>query len=104
MKYEPITLNGRTIDLRRGVYDNGRLAIFAECDGAPYGRATVNLPDAWLTGDRCAFMDTNNSRALVDRIEELGIAEWTFAQACSGYCTYPEFQFDEEWLATVPTM
>lgn len=105
MKYEPITLNGETIELYRSTYaDNGRLAIVAMCEDGPYGVATVNLSDYWLTNERCAFMDTNNSRALVDRIEELGIGEWTFGQARSGFCTYPEFEFDEEWLATVPTM
>ena len=74
----------------------GGLAIIMECDDGPYGVLTVNLEDYPTSGNR-AFVDTNNlSDAILDWIEQNNLGQPTGRQGFSGYCIYPEYEFNLE--------
>ena len=90
----------------------GGIAIEALCEEAdpdidpepwlePYANVTVNL--GVPCGERCAFLDTNNSRHLVDWMVEQGLVVLTGATMPSGFCIYPEGRFTEEFLAACLT-
>lgn len=86
-------------------YSNGRLAVAAyiveeddEEFGMEYGNISVNLVFAEQSTEDSIFLDDNNlgmERGAV--IAQLG--EFTGHTAQSGYCTYPEFVFDEKVMA-----
>lgn len=59
----------------------------------PYATITVNLPNARLSDENCAFVDTNNVPFIDEWLEENGIAEPTGRFGFSGYCCYPEMRF-----------
>lgn len=61
----------------------------------PYCDITVNITGYPLNKD-CAFLDTNNSPFIVDFLLKNGLGKLTGRTVGSGYCTYPEFQFDIE--------
>lgn len=82
---------------------NNRLFLGLGCVGEgycePYADVTVNIPEAFLTGEDfedCAFVDTNNMPNIVSWLESNGFAKRTGMEACSGYCRYPEMKFDFE--------
>ena len=85
-------------------YSNGRLAVAAyiveEDDefGMEYGGVSVNLVFAPLSEDNAIYLDENNlGWARMEVISKLG--RFTGNEAPSGYCTYPEFVFDEKVIA-----
>lgn len=50
----------------------------------------------------CAAIDTNNNgNAIVDFLENNGLAEYTGMVTFSGYCVYPVFCFNEEKLKEI---
>ena len=59
----------------------------------PYATITVNLPNARLSDENCAFVDTNYVPFIDEWLEENGIAEPTGRFGFSGYCCYPEMRF-----------
>lgn len=61
---------------------------------SPYCDITVNLPDEDLSGENCAFVDTNNAPFLPEFLESNGIAEPTGMYGFSGWCAYPEYRFN----------
>lgn len=83
---------------------NNRTAILAVCQEEgesywePYTDVTVNLMET-LSGTTYAFLDTNNSRHLIDWMVAQGLVELTGHEAISGFCTYPEGRFTDEFLA-----
>ena len=72
------------------------LELYEKCDDGelePYAGITVNLPG--YSGSRnCAFVDTNNFPAAVALIKEYKLGKPTGNIGFSGYCTYPEYEFD----------
>lgn len=61
---------------------------------APYATLTVNLEDFPTENDK-AFVDTNNlGDEIVDWIVQNDLGELTGRIGFSGYCVYPEVQFD----------
>ena len=75
--------------------NNGSLAIllFDEqeelfCD------MTVNISTASTSGSNCAFVDTNNNPWIIEYIEANELGKPTGRYASSGYCQYPEYEFD----------
>jgi hypothetical protein len=79
---------------------NGNLYVGLVCweDGypEPYSDITVNL------GARCGsnkgFVDTNNNPGIEDWIEVNKLGKPTGRIAPSGFCVYPEYEFNMEEL------
>lgn len=81
------------------------IALQAYQDGEPYGVATVNVPS--ITGicefigiKNSAYMDTNNFPWVTEFLDK-GIAKDTGFTRRSGFCEYPLYQFDENWLKSL---
>lgn len=97
---------GKTYKLHfsRGTYAHGGgIAIQAWCEEEggwlePYANVTVNLPDARLSGKRCAFADTNDNEHLIAWMRNQNMLVETGLRMPSGYCVYPEVCFTEEFL------
>ena len=62
----------------------------------PFCDITVNLPREELSGENCAFVDTNDAPFLPAFLEENGLAEPTGMMGFSGFCAYPEYRFNME--------
>ena len=86
--------------------NNGNLAIqmlgWEDWDGEefaqPYGMLTVNLTKKCKPN--CAFIDTNNNGDyIIDWLEENGLGMQTGNFEISGFCIYPEFEFDMDVVA-----
>lgn len=90
--------NGERIWFQKGAYaDNGTLALLAMCAEGPYAHFTVNLADPALPG--CAFVDTNNlGNGVCSFLMDNGIASPTGREQRSGFCTFPEYMFDPDFL------
>ena len=107
------------LDFRLGLYnqfipafpsdmEEGRgfgIALQAYQEGEPYGVATVNVPS--VTGicefigiKNAAYMDTNNFPWVTEFLDK-GIAKDTGFTRRSGFCEYPLYQFDENWLKSL---
>lgn len=72
-----------------------RLAIQMDLeDGEPFATITVNLPDDEVTSFNANFVDINNCPWAVEFLIRNNIAEPTGNIAFSGFCVYPEFEFD----------
>lgn len=49
--------------------------------------------------ERCAFVDTNNTPyVLIKALEDMGAMTATGYTQPSGFCEYPEYEFNESWL------
>ena len=83
-----------TFEISSYRYGSG-LAIVMWCDNhEPYSNLTVNLEDFPTTKNR-AFVDTNNlGEEIVDWIIENDLGELTGRVGVSGYCVYPEVEFN----------
>lgn len=66
-------------------YGNGELE--------PYATLTVNLPD-YRCGKNRAYVDTNNFPDAMSLISEYKLGKLTGNIGASGYCSYPEYEFD----------
>lgn len=83
--------------------DNGSLyvGLIANEEGwpEPWSNLTVNLPLSSRCKPNCAYIDTNNNgEEIIDWLEENGLGKTTERIAASGWCIYPEFEFDMEAL------
>lgn len=77
-------------------YSNGRLAIQlidAE-DGAQFAVLTTNLVEEQLSGEDCAFVDTNNFGDAEEFIIKNHLGVFVYNYGYSGFCKYPEFFFN----------
>lgn len=77
--------------------NNGNLYIGMTCwddEGypEPYGDLTVNL--GIKCKDTCAFVDTNNNPGIERWLAENRLAKPTGRVAPSGFCVYPEYEFN----------
>lgn len=65
----------------------------------PWQNLTVNLAESSRCKPNCAYIDTNNNgNEIIDWLEENGLGEETGRIAFSGWCMYPEFEFNMEAL------
>ena len=55
---------------------------------------TVNLTAYITSGNNCAFVDTNNNPWIIDFINTYKLGKPTGRVGRSGYCEYPEYEFD----------
>lgn len=81
--------------------ENGNLyvGLITHEDGypAPWSDLTVNL--SVKCKDNCAFLDTNhNGNEIIMWLEERGFGHCTGNLMPSGWCVYPEFEFNMEKL------
>ena len=82
---------------------NGRLAILIyDEDGEFFCDMTVNLPRCQLSkkANNLAFIDTNNCPWLPDFIDKHQLGAPTGHIGFSGFCEYPEYEFDLSKLNT----
>jgi hypothetical protein len=92
----------RPIELVASSYTSGHgLAIamitYEEGYPEPWQNLTVNLEIA--TDDNCAFVDTNNNgEEIIEWLISNGIGKPTGRTARSGFCIYPEVEFDMDKL------
>ena len=80
---------------------NGNLyvGLITNTDGyyEPWSNLTVNL--GIKCAENCAFIDTNNNGdGIIDWIEMNGLGMETGRIRQSGFCFYPEFEFNMEEL------
>lgn len=91
--------SGRSACIEVGNYTYGggiALELYEKCsDGElePYSNITVNLPD-YGSRKNCAFVDTNNFPKALALISEYKLGKPTGNIGFSGYCAYPEYEFD----------
>ncbi|MCH5191884.1 MAG: DUF4313 domain-containing protein [Oscillospiraceae bacterium] len=80
--------------------DHSNLAVQLYCEGEygpePFATLTVNLGE-YISAKFCAYVNTNNCR-FAEQLLELGIAKDTGLTKQSGFCTYPLWQFNEDFL------
>ena len=85
--------------IEAGHYSRGNglfLQLYEKCgDGElePYATLTVNLPDH-SCGKNRAYVDTNNFPAAMSLISEYRLGRLTGNIEASGYCNYPEYEFN----------
>lgn len=70
-----------------------QLYCMEDGESEPYADLTVNLP-SFLTGKNRAFIDTNNMPEAEDLIRNYKLGNPTGRVGVSGYCRYPEYEFD----------
>jgi hypothetical protein len=65
----------------------------------PWQNLTVNLDESRRCKPNCAFIDTNNNgKEIIRWLEENNLGETTGRIAASGWCFYPEFEFNVDEL------
>lgn len=88
----------RVRPFREKYSNNKRLAVrLADVDdGSPFAVITVNInyPLSDNSNPALAFVDTNNLPMAADWLVSTGLAKPTGHIGYSGYCSYPEFEFD----------
>lgn len=67
---------------------------WSEDGPVPYTDVTKNLSIPCKAN--CSFVDTNNNYRLTNWLEKNGFAKETGNFEVSGYCMYPEYEFDLE--------
>ena len=72
--------------------ENKNLAIQMWCEDGPYAILTVNLSQKCKPN--CAFVDTNNCPWAENFIEKYKLGMPTGNMKMSGFCIYPEYEFD----------
>lgn len=83
--------------------DNGTLyvGLITNEEGypEPWQNLTVNLDASRWCKPNCAYIDTNNNGdEIIDWLEKNGLGKATERIAASGWCFYPEFEFDMKAL------
>ena len=69
----------------------------------PYCSLTVCLPSEQPENDCSAFIDTNNcGEQITGWLEGIGAGKVTGKTRKSGFCTYPQFQFDKNFIDQLP--
>lgn len=95
----PFEFLGEEYDLelyRTSYAVDGSLAIVAKCNGEDFATITVNLPYAYLDGEREAFIDENNLpgiTAWLKRNKLIAPAAGNDRHS-SGFCEYRKWIFD----------
>lgn len=93
-----LNFNGDIIYLKKEKYAiDGSLAIQAYCeDGSPFASITVKISES-PTNNCCAFVDANNlGEKIITFIENNNLGEFTGKFGLSGFCVYPECEFNLE--------
>lgn len=76
--------------------NNGRLALILKQDYEIYAVLTVNLEED-IQNEYCAYIDTNNcGDYALEWLERNNFGKWTGRWGFSGFCTYPEFEFNKD--------
>ena len=104
MKTLPLTSYGKThpVSFNKANYAENKnlyvgLTTWIEGWPQPYGDITKNL--SVKCADNCAFIDTNNNGdEIIDWLIANGLGKPTGRERASGWCVYPEFEFDMDKL------
>lgn len=94
--------NVYNISLFVATYPNGTLAIQAMTDyGEPFATITVNIPASICCKPTCQYVDVNNVPGITEFLEKNKLAHPTGRMGCSGYCIYPEYEFNLDGLPSL---
>lgn len=74
------------------------IQIYTE-DGEPYATLTKSFGE-FIAVKNCAYIDTNNC-PYSKKLLELGVAKDTGITKASGFCRYPLWEFDEDFLKDI---
>lgn len=85
--------NYENVEMTKGKYMNGNLAIQLWNDEGQVATLTVNLSQKLPAG--YAYVDTNNCPWAEEFIKEYGLGKATGLYESSGWCTYPLYDFRE---------
>ena len=77
--------------------NNGNLAIQLWCEDGPFATLTVNLSKKCKSN--CTFIDTNNCPWAEEFISRYALGVPTGNMQVSGWCIYPEYEFDMDTLS-----
>lgn len=88
-----------TVALKQQAYlNNKRLAVevvtFQDGVDVQYAIVTKNFPEEVVSGPKCGFFDINNYGYIFKWMLAEGICIPTGRFANSGFCIYPEVEFD----------
>ncbi len=94
MKATVKTFYGSTdVTIETATYaNNGNLAIQLWCEDGPFATLTVNLSKKCKPN--CAFVDINNCPWAEEFISRYSLGIPTGNMQTSGFCCYPEYEFD----------
>lgn len=67
-------------------------------NNCPFAMLTVNLPNEKITNKNCAFVNFNKFQHCLKFIEVNKLGKPTNKIGFSGYCIYPEYEFDLDKL------
>lgn len=105
-----VLVNNEPLNFRVGNYSSDKVCMSVSCNmpnGEPYAVITKNfgsdIGNDTVMPMYCAFVDTNNCENIVSQLEQQGkIKPYTrFGSGVvmeSGFCEYPLYEFDSEWL------
>lgn len=72
-----------------------------DSDGLPYTTLTVSFGE-FIGMQNAAYIDSNNNpKELIDAVIEAGWMQDTGFTKASGFCTYPLYLFNEQFLKSV---
>ena len=80
------------------------VGLLTDADGflEPYADVTVNVEDFTPKNENCALIDTNNlGNDIVFWLQKNGLGHSTARWGYSGFCSYPEFEFNMDVLNDV---
>ena len=78
----------------------GLAIVLSEENGEMFDVLTVSFGEMIALRD-CAYVDTNNLPGAEDMLRKSGIAEETRFTHQSGFCTYPLWHFNPEFLKAI---
>lgn len=96
---EPELFLCNTYDFMENKYPGLGIQLYSyDEDGyrEPYATLTKNFGE-FLSARDCAYVDTNNCR-FAGQLLEMGICQETGFMKESGFCSYPLWKFDREFL------
>lgn len=94
-KEHPITFTTNTYAQNGNLYVG--MLTHEEGFPEPWSDLTVNL--GVPCKENCAFIDINNNGyAILDWLEDNGLGRVTAREKVSGFCIYPEFEFNMDVL------
>lgn len=95
MEYE-----NEEVSVEFSIYQNNRLACILKQDNEIYTVLTVNI-DEDIQNEYCSYIDVNNNGDYaLEWLERNNFGKWTGRFGFSGFCTYPEFEFNKDIVET----
>ena len=79
----------------------GLAVLLTDSDGDPFNTLTVSFGE-FIGIKNCAYIDINNNAAsVIQAFVDAGYMKNTGSTKHSGFCVYPLYRFDEEFLKAI---